>query len=59
MPVDRQQGMSDGIDAAVDAVEAPMSHPMTDAALSQPESAQLIERHHRVLARRELRNLAV
>ena len=48
-PARGQDRMADGVDAAVDAVQPPALHPPRDPAATEPERAQLRDRHDAVL----------
>lgn len=59
MSVGGEDGVADGVDAAVDAVQPASSRPMGHGPLREPEGRELPRRDHAVLARRQRRNLAV
>jgi hypothetical protein len=46
--------MADGVDAAVQAVEAAAGGAALDPGRAQAQAAQLVERHHTMLPRRQL-----
>jgi hypothetical protein len=52
----RQRGVADGVDAAVEAMEAAPSRPLLHGPRAHPERPQLGERHDTMLASRQLRN---
>jgi hypothetical protein len=45
--------MADGVDAAMEAVKSPTSHPAVDISVTQPELQQLRPGHHAVLRIRD------
>jgi hypothetical protein len=51
--------LSDGVDAAVERMEAFALHPMVDRTVAQPQAGKLGSSHHPVLPLSKLRDLLV
>lgn len=58
-PIGGEARVTDGVDPAMDRVQAPGSHPACDRGARQPEREQLRDRHHPVLARGEGRDAGI
>jgi hypothetical protein len=58
-PIDREHGVPDGVDAAVDPMQPPRGHAMHDRPAPQADGFELPPRHDAVLPRRQARDLAI